>query len=295
MSSPRRGVLAGWPAIALAFALAGCASKISGAPRDGAALPDRPDAAEAAGDGAVPGDGGAAEGAVPDGPAADAPAADAPPPDGAPDGTPPVDTCTLPVPATCFGRTVVFRDWSPTAQGDGTYFAGQAPWRLGFNRTRGSIWVVRFRTEAASYLGHIDAYGDTTPGAAWISDAPCDATFAVAQRLVAWGNTGGGHLSFVVVKDDADATRLDTEPALAAWRTNPRLRGDRCYYVAFENTDSTPPFPVTADYLATSADTCGVDPDYSCYYLAIDFGHLLHDPTSGVTFAGNVIPGLTSP
>jgi hypothetical protein len=203
------------------------------------------------------------------------------------------DPCpTLPIPPTCFGREVMYREWGPTATGDGSYFADQAPYRLGFNRVNGRIWIVKFQLEANTYLARLSAYGDTTAGLAWISDQPCDATFAVNEKLVAWGAHGGGTLFFNVAKNDADATTLKTDPAYAAYHQNPLLRGGHCYYLAFENTAGVPPSPITPDYF-TTADDCGVSGDGTCYYLAMDFLHYLHDFTSGQVVAGNVIPGLT--
>lgn len=215
----------------------------------------------------------------------------------APDATsaPPSDPCpTLPTPGTAFGRNVVYREWSASATGDGAYFASQAPWRLGFNRLHGNVWIVKFRTEAASYFGRISVGADSTAGMTWISDTPTDATFAVQHKLVTYGTHGDGMIDFVVVKDDADALRIATEPAFASLRSSPQLRGDHCYYVAFENVAGTPANPLTSSYFATAPDDCGAlngTPD--CYYLAFDFNHRLHETTQGQVVAGNVIAGLT--
>jgi hypothetical protein len=199
----------------------------------------------------------------------------------------------LPIPATCNGRTVVYREWGPEAKGDGAYFADQAPWRLGFNRLHGEIWIVKIALEDNSYLGTVSAYGDNVGGTAWITDQPCDAAFAVDHKLVAYGNHGGGSIDFVVVQSDADAQKIANDPTLKAQLgAMPQVFGGRCYYAEFENTD-WPTGPVTADFFATTADSCGNDTDPSCYYLAFDFGHLLHDPTSGDLFQGRVIQGLT--
>ena len=212
----------------------------------------------------------------------------------APPDAGPVDPCpSYPIPATCNGRSVVYREWGPDAKGDGSYFADQAPGRLGFNRLNGEIWIVKVALEANSYLGTISAYGDNVGGTAWITDKPCDATFGVERRLVVYGNQGGGAINFVVVRDEADAQKLATDPTLKGqWGAMPQLSGGHCYYAEFENTDY-PATAVTADFLATSADPCGNANVPSCYYLAFDFAHYLHDPTSGVLIQGRVIPGLT--
>ena len=81
----------------------------------------------------------------------------------------------LPIPATCNGRTVVYREWGPEAKGDGAYFADQAPWRLGFNRLHGEIWIVKIALEDNSYLGTVSAYGDNVGGTAWITVVYCPA------------------------------------------------------------------------------------------------------------------------
>lgn len=209
-------------------------------------------------------------------------------------GGAPVDVCSLPIPPTCLGRSVVFREWGPNAVGDGTYFASQAPYRLGFNRMQGFIYLVRFRVEANTYWGRVSAYGDATAGAAWISDRPCDPAFAVQNRLVAFGNHGGGSLDFAVVRNDADAQRLLTDPAYQSYRNTPQLRGGGCYFVAFENTDYVPTTPLL-DWLQTTPDTCmDINGNPGCYYLAFDMSHELRTATGGL-IPSHVIPGLTQP
>jgi hypothetical protein len=206
----------------------------------------------------------------------------------------PEDPCpTLAIPTTCFGREVMYREWGPTAIGDGSYFADQAPYRLGFNRIQGRIWIVKVKLEENTYRGRLSAYGDADVGVAWISDKPCDATFAETSSLIAWGLHGGGSLDFVVAKDAADSQKLKTDPTYAGYAKTPQLRGGHCYYLAFENTDYTYPSKFDATYITTAKDECGASGNGTCYYLAMDFGHLLHDITSGQVFAGNVIPGLT--
>jgi hypothetical protein len=203
-----------------------------------------------------------------------------------------IDPCpTLTIPATCFGRNVVFREWSPSATGDGSFFSSQAPWRLGFTRTPGTVWLVKFRVEDNTYLGKVIGYGDGPSGTAWISDQPCDPSFAITHNLITFGARGGGMVQFIVVHDDADERRLATDSAFQAYQfyAAQHLRGGHCYYAAFENTDQ-PPSTFTPGWFTSTADGCG-SPD--CYYLAFDFAHLLHDPTSGSVFGGNVISGLT--
>jgi hypothetical protein len=204
------------------------------------------------------------------------------------------DPCpTLPIPPTCFGREVMYREWGPTAVGDGTYFADQAPYRLGFNRVQGRVWIVKFQVEENTYRARLSAYGDsaTTSGVAWISEQPCNAQFAVDTQLLAWEVHGGGTLLFNVVKNDADANTLKNDPQYLD--ATPQLRGGHCYYLGFENLDGVPPGPITQEYLETAGDNCGANFDGTCYYLAMDFQHYLHDITSGQVVAGNVIPGLT--
>src|SRR2546430_11240319 len=92
------------------------------------------------------------------------------PSDASPDAAPPDPCPALQIPQTINNRSVVYREWGPNAKGDGTYFTSQAPWRLGFNRVKDVIWVVKFRTEANTYLGKVSAYGDNSGGVAWISD-----------------------------------------------------------------------------------------------------------------------------
>ncbi len=201
---------------------------------------------------------------------------------------PPKDKCpALPIPATCNGRSVVYREFGPNAKGDGTYFADQAPWRLGFNRIQGNTWIVKFRTENDTYSGRISAYGDNTGGVAFISDKPCDATFAIANRTVTYGNTGGGMLLFKVARNAADAQTLKSDPKFY----NPSiLEADHCYYAVFQNTGQPPSSAVDLTFINTAPEQCGNE--LGCYYLAFDMGHRLHD-FSGRTVAGNVIPGLT--
>jgi len=186
----------------------------------------------------------------------------------------------------------MFREWGPAATGDGTFFADQAPYRLGFNRVNGRVWIVKFKTEDASYRGRISAYGDSQGGVTWISDDPCDAAFGVANKLVSWSNHGGGSLDFLVVRK-SDEPKLDTDPTLASWAKSPRLYAGHCYYVSFENTTDEFPSLIDKSYIETIGDDCGVSGDGTCYYLAMDFGHLLHDIGTGQLIAGNVIPGLT--
>ncbi len=228
----------------------------------------------------------------PDGQSSDAGAADAPS-EASSDGAT-VDPCpSLPIPTTCFGRDVMFRDWNATVSGDGSYFAADAPNRLGFNRVQNRIWIVKFQLEENTYRGQISAYGDSSAGIAWISDDPCDASFAVTNQLVAYGTHGGGPLGFIVVKDDADQQLIENDSNYAQYASTPQLRGGHCYYVAFENVAGFPPTPLTASYFGSAGDDCGASGDGTCYYLAMDFGHRLHDIVSGQLISGNVIPGLT--
>ena len=232
--------------------------------------------------GGVAGSGGAGAGGVGDSGAPDA--SDA----GASDPCP-----TLTIPTTCFGREVMYREWSATAKGDGTYFADQAPYRLGFSRVKDRLWLVKVQLEENTYLATLSAYGDNSGGVAWISDQPCDATFAEKEKLASWGAHGGGTLDFVVAKDEASAQKLKTDPAYASYAKTPQLRGGHCYYLAFENTAGFPAALPDVTYISTAADDCGESGNGTCYYLAMDFSHRLHDITSGQLASGKVIPGLT--
>jgi hypothetical protein len=277
-------------AIALLLVTApSCTNDTAAAPSlggDGGSLP-----ADAAVDAPDP-DGGAGGSVLTDGSVPDADAAGGSA--GGSDAGAPEEPCpALTIPTSCFGREVMYREWGATATGDGTYFVDQAPGRLGFTRLQGRMWVVKFQLEANSYFGRISAYGDASGGFAWISRDPCDAVFAVDNLLATYGVAGGGDLSFVVVRDDADEAILDGDPTYAAWRTNPRLRGGHCYYVAFENATPYPEFPLEAADIETAVDECGATGDGTCYYLAMDFNHRLHDITSNQLVAGNVISGLT--
>ncbi|MBK6691537.1 MAG: hypothetical protein IPG50_04945 [Myxococcales bacterium] len=279
------------PLVTFALLLAACSDGASGEAggmlaAGGPSIGTRPDEAATSatrGSGSTPHDGGLPSAPNPtDGgvtPSLDAAAA-------------PIDPCpTLPVPSTCFNRNVVYREWGPSAVGDGTYFASQAPTRLGFNRVQGNVWIVKFRTEANSYAGRVTASGDSSGGIAWISDSPCGPAFAVANRLVTFEVHGGGSLNFLVVKDAADAQKIATDPALASWRSSPKLKGDTCYYAGFQNS-THPTFPI-GESAWDLTDDCGASTGgASCYYLAMDFAHYLH-PFSGGIMAGNVIAGLT--
>ncbi len=195
------------------------------------------------------------------------------------------DPCpNLPIPGTCFGRGVMYREWSSSAVGDGTYFASQAPYRLGFNRVRDRIWIVKFRTESDNYRARISAGADSVSGMMWISDQPCDANFAEAEHIMGWGPHGSVTLDFLVARNAADAQ------ALAAVYSEPQLEGDHCYYAAFENTGI--PSSFDAAYIETAPDPCGTEQDPSCYYLGIDMEHRLH-ATTGQTIASHVLPGFT--
>lgn len=210
--------------------------------------------------------------------------------DAAMDAGPPDPCPALKIPQTINQRSVVYREWSPSATGDGTYFATQAPWRLGFNRTQNTIWIVKFRTEANTYLGKVSAYGDSTGGIAWISDDPNNPKFAIDGKLVVYGNHGGGTIDFTVARNASDAMTLKSDPK---WSWMPQLQGDHCYYAMFENVDSWPMSAIDSNFITMSGDDCGANSNGVCYYLAFDMGHLLHDPVSMQTFAGNVIAGLT--
>jgi hypothetical protein len=200
---------------------------------------------------------------------------------------PPEDPCpSLPIPATCNGRTVMYREWGPSAVGDGTYFADQAPWKLGFNRQQGWIWIVKFRTENNTYGGRISAYGDNTGGLAWISDKPCDASFAFAEKTIVWGGAGGGDIPFAVARNTADTQVLKTDPKFF----NPSiLKGDHCYYAVFQNTGEVPT-KVDLDWVNTVPEACGNAS--GCFYLSFTFAHFLH-LFDGTTVTAAVIPGLT--
>jgi hypothetical protein len=211
-----------------------------------------------------------------------------------------LDPCPdLPVPPACFNRSVVYRVWGPDAKGDGSFFADQAPYRLGFNRIEQLVWIVKFRTDSYTYWGRVSAYGDSSAGVAWISDSPCDPTFAVDNQAIGFGIHGGGSIDFVVARDDVDADRLRNEsPYREGFAHTPLLRGGHCYYLGFENTDYVPPQPFTVDFFSSTPDTCGhtlPDGSYdpSCYYLAMDFSHYLVDPINGALMNGNIISGLT--
>lgn len=207
---------------------------------------------------------------------------------------PPTDPCpNLPLPPTCLNRSVVYREWGPAAKGDGVCFAGQAPLRLGFSRVHGAVWIVKFHVEANTYVGRISGYGDSVGGTFWISDDPCNPTFAITNHTQIFTGQGGGTIDFVVARDDVQ--KLQSDPMYSSqYDTLPQLRGDHCYYAVFENTDF-PAGGVTADFLATTPDPCGNANDPSCKYLAFDFNHLLHDVTTGDTIGSNVLPGLSTP
>jgi hypothetical protein len=209
----------------------------------------------------------------------------------------PEDPCpALPIPSTCFGRSVVYREWSLTATGDGAYFADQAPWRLGFNRLHGDVWIVKFRVEDNTYFGRVSAGGNSTGGTAWIATDPCDPSFAIQSGLVTWSGMGGGMLDFVVARNDDDAQKLHLDPAYEAWSKTPQLKGQHCYYAVFENTSQPPSVPATVDWFTTVPDDCGsVNNTPDCYYLAIDMSHLLHDPSNGTVVQSAIIPGLSNP
>jgi len=259
----------------------------------GAGLPcERPDGSQAF-CGAL--DAGLADRAVADSLRPDATAADIAARDQArPDSGAPGELCPdLPIPDTCYGRHVVYREWSPGVSGDGSYFAGQEPDRLGFTRSNGAIWVVKFQVEVNTYEGVVAAYGDTVPGAAWISSRPCDVADAFALPLVNFSLTGGGTLRFVVAKDDADAETLRNDPDYAPdYGRMAQLRGGGCYYLAFESTGAHPE-PLSADYLATTEDWCGRDTGGACGYLAMDFSHWLHHYETGNARRDGIISGLT--
>jgi hypothetical protein len=274
---------------AIGCAILGCSGELArsrdgGAARDGSPHPAADGGIGAAGDSGAPGSGdaGGTDSGTPL--ASDSGGIPA-------DGGPVVeDPCPdLPIPTTCFGRSVVYRDWGPSAVGDGSYFAADAPMRLGFNRTSGLIWIVKFRTEEDSYRGRISAYGDGTAGVAWISDDPCDAAFAGENRLTAYGNHGGGSILFVVARNDDDAARMATD-----FPRDPQLRGGRCYYAVFQNVAESPTTAVDEAFIesASPSDGCGTADSASCYYLAFDMAHRLH-ALDGTTYAGNVIPGYT--
>jgi hypothetical protein len=199
------------------------------------------------------------------------------------------DPChTPPIPTTLYGRKVVYRTWGADAKGDGTYFATQAPSRLGFNRRHGLVWIVQFQVENDTYLGRISAYGDSVGGLAWISDSPTDPTFAITNQTMAYGGHGGGDMSFVVARNDTDALALKADPKYSG---TPQLRGGQCYYVAFENADY-PETTITTSFFTSAVDGCGSGADPTCYYLAFDFDHRLH-ALDGTTVAGAVMPGYT--
>jgi hypothetical protein len=207
-------------------------------------------------------------------------------------GVGPTDPCPdLPIPATCFGRSVVYRDWGPEAVGDGTVFASQAPWRLGFNRRTATIWIVKFQTESDSYRGRVSAGADASGGALWVSDTPCDAGFAIDRSLVGWGPHGTATVDFLVARNDEDAARMAID-----FPPEPQLRGGHCYYAVYENVGELTTGSFDEAFLEdpTAIDGCGTGPegDGTCFYLGIDMGHRLHT-FDGTTFAGNVIPGYT--
>ena len=265
--------------------LGGCGARRSGGGGDG----DDDDDATAGHDADA---GGAPDGSSPSGWGSPDAGAEDPGPDAAAAPDPDVEP---PIPERCNDREVMFREWSVDATGDGTYFADQAPWRLGFSRVQGRIWIVELQTEENTYLGRASAYGDSSSGVMWISDDPCDPTHAVEENLISFGGHGGGTVDFLVVRDDADALTVQTDPAYEGYRGWPVLRGGHRYYAVFENTDWSPPNPIDVAWLTTTPDTCGeeTEPAGSCYYLAFDMGHLLHVPTTGQVVAGNVIAGLT--
>jgi hypothetical protein len=266
---------------------------------------DAPSAAGAGGDAAgggvgvgtpampgTPGPSGTGTGETADG-GVSKPSADAGPTDAGPVDAAAEDPCpNLPIPTTSFNRNVMYREWSETAVGDGVYFAGQAPGRLGFNRVQHRLWLAKFRVEANTYLGRISAYGDSTGGIAWISDSPSDPSFAVQHHTLVYGTHGGGSIGFVVVENDAAATAIATNPAYALYKSMPQLRGDHCYYAGFENVETYPTTAIDTSFWS-SADNCGASSGGVCYYLAFDFSHFLHQPLTGNVMGGNVIAGLT--
>ena len=138
---------------------------------------------------------------------------------------------------------------------------------------------MKFRVEDNTYRGQVSAYGDQTAGVTWVSDKPCDPTFGVANKLV----EHEGDLNFVVARNAADSPQLRATPAYAS---TPQLRGNHCYYLAYENAKFGTPMDV--NYISTAPDLCTA----GCYYLAMEFRHLLAGATLGPQAR---IPGLTLP
>jgi len=200
---------------------------------------------------------------------------------------------------------VVYRDWTVNAKGDGSFFSNQAPGRLGFTRYYGVMHIVRFKTDDNIYLGSVTAGGDLTISSTFISKNPCDPasipTNAPSGMYVAKAaqvGIDGGHFNFIVAtQDQYTAMKASSNASVASWaKFNVRLEPNSYYYLHSYNAVST----VIAN--PNAPDDC-VDPytgqpKNNCYYLAMDFNHLLYNvyPTVGplgTEKVGNIIPGYT--
>ncbi len=246
-----------------------------------------------------PPDGGAQDGGPVSGATSDAGTSDA----GMPNGETPDAGTAGGTPATCYNRNVTAVNWDAAARGDGRYFASSAPGRLGFAALNKSMEIIAFTTDNATYRMQ-NAMANTTGAAqvvSFISDTPCDVTFAFNHALTASAEGSAAVFRFIVASEAKEAAmRNDSalSPDVAALlAANRVLRPQTTYFWHSVNSRLSPFSPFTNADLANDPDTCppgGTFPGQDCYYKTfegrVDFR--LYDDT-GEPFPYKLIPGYS--
>jgi hypothetical protein len=201
-------------------------------------------------------------------------------------------------PATCFGRSVVFRDFSPEVQGDGSGIPEQAPNRLWFTIKPGLMWVLRIKTGPEPGYQTNVGLNSWQMNIGFISEAPCDFTGAVQHGLAEQGIGGPSFRLPVLADNQVEAFRAQAP----SWQKNmPYLKPNTYYYLHMlyaqvTNTVSgsfeISPSATDAD-LAVAPDDCtearAAAGNGNCYYIF--FENLLSFANSG----GGTMPGLPAP
>ncbi|MCM2267144.1 MAG: hypothetical protein NDI60_05140 [Elusimicrobiales bacterium] len=179
------------------------------------------------------------------------------------------------VPGTCMGRRVVFRDWTCSAKGDGSYFSGQAPGRLGFQVEVGVMHIVRIKTPPVGSPVRGKRLTGTTDGGAWLSvfmsKNPCDP----ANAIHLGGGSTGDSVNYIVASQAQYAQMLAQEPSVK-WMA--RADPDTFYY--FHAIPANPQDIVGPPHSPSSPN---MNPPDTCDGLKDYQDSFPHDPASGPT------------
>lgn len=190
----------------------------------------------------------------------------------------PTPTGPVTIPNSCFGRSVVYRDWTTAARGDGTFGNDpREPDILWFGDRPGRAHIIRFKPDDAIYNGDISATFDMGADSfGFLSTLPCDFSTVVKTNTVvaaAHGNAGTDFVFTVAPQSVYDqivaakaAQPVFPRPANPIRVYPIRLDPNRYYYYnQLDDASAYDTFGPSADF---NSPPINMNPPSSCDALA---------------------------